>query len=111
MNFPKMPKMVGENEVFWGEIAPSEHIVHLYADDRAFLDMLEGFVSGGLAAGEGVIVIATDAHMFTLNQRLDERGIDLRAVRATDQYLDLNAEACLAAFMVNGAPDARLFNE
>jgi hypothetical protein len=56
--------------IFWGEIAPCEHLVQIYADQGVFLDSLEGFVSGGLLAGEGVIVIGTRAHLIALEQRL-----------------------------------------
>src|SRR4051812_7124975 len=111
MNYPKASEVVSEAQVFWGEIAPTEHIVHLYADNQAFLDMLEGYVVGGFRAGESVIIIGTDEHMFALNQRLDAYGIDLRKARKEDQYMDLNAEACLATFMVNGRPDAQKFQE
>jgi len=41
------------SEVFWGEIAPCEHLVQIYDNDGAFLDSLEGFVAGGLRAGDG----------------------------------------------------------
>jgi len=91
--------------VFWGEIAPSEHLIHVYDDERAFSELLERFVAGGLLAYESVIVIATAPHLAALNQRLLSRGIDLRTARDSDRYIDLDAEKCLATFMVNGAPD------
>ena len=40
------------SEVFWGEISPCEHLVQFYEEDGVFLDTLEGFVGGGLRAGE-----------------------------------------------------------
>src|SRR5690348_17967247 len=42
-----------------GEVSPCEHLVQFYEADAAFTDTLVSFVSGGLAAGESVIVIAT----------------------------------------------------
>jgi len=111
MNALEYPTGVPENEVRWGTIEPTEHIVHFYADDPAFLDMLEGFVAGGLIAGESVIVLASVSHMFALNARLEARRIDVRKARRNDQYLDMNADSFLATFMVDGRPDPQKFNE
>ncbi len=84
--------------------------MHLYADEPGFMDMLERFVIGGFLAGESVIVIGTDAHIFALNQRLGRRGFDIPSKRQADHYLDVNAETCLATFMKDGWPDSDCFN-
>jgi MEDS: MEthanogen/methylotroph, DcmR Sensory domain len=114
MNFnaSRAPLRVSENEVFWAEIAPTEHIVHLYANDAGFFDMLEGFAVMGLIADESVIVIATDAHIAHLNRRLAARGIDLNEARRDGRYLPFDAEAFLGRFMKeDGWPDEARFNE
>ena len=98
-------------KVFWGEIAPCEHLVQIYTDDRGFIDSLEGFIGGGLEAGEAVIVIASAAHRSSLESRLAERGVDLAAARASDQYIAIDADEMLDRFMVNGWPDDALFGE
>src|SRR5580700_5740796 len=85
------PIYVCENEVFWGELAPSDHLVHLYETKDAFLRLLEDFVADGLQGGEAVIVIATQAHRVALNERLEDRGLDLASFRNNSQYLDLSA--------------------
>ncbi len=61
-------------DVFWGEIAPCEHVVQIYENDENFLDLLSGFVSGGVNAGECAVVIATAAHLAALDQRLAALG-------------------------------------
>ena len=98
-------------EVFWGEIAPPEHLVHIYEHENAFLDSLEGFVAGGLRAGEAVISIATIPHLRELESRLTAHGVNMAALRADDQYLTLDANHALSQFMVNGWPDEELFND
>lgn len=98
-----------EAEVFWGEISPCEHLVQIYQDDDVFLDSLEGFISGGILAGDGVVVIATPPHLASLQNRLINRGIDMESAVATDQYLSLEAEDTLSQFMINGWPDEILF--
>lgn len=97
-------------DIFWGEIAPSEHLVQIYGNDAAFLDSLEGFVGGGLRIGDSAIVIASAEHRRALENRLVARGIDLAKARSGDQYIPLGAEETLARFMVNGWPDDERFN-
>jgi hypothetical protein len=101
----------GEKEIFWGEIAPSEHLVQLYGDDAVFLDSLEGFVLGGLRRQEAVVVIATPQHRAALAARLAVQGIDVIRAQNSDDYIPLDAEDTLAAFMKNGWPDDERFEK
>jgi hypothetical protein len=102
--------MHASNQVFWGEIAPCEHVVQIYENDEAFLDLLSGYVTGGIKAGESVIVIATESHLKGLEERLDDFGYNRKHLISKKQYIPLDAEAMLAKFMVNGWPDENLFN-
>lgn len=95
--------------VFWGEMAPTDHVCQIYGDDNTFLDALEGYVGGGLRAGESVIVIATHAHLESLRGRLAALGVDLDKAVAEDRFIPLDAAATLAQFMVNGWPDDQRF--
>ena len=97
--------------VFWGEIAPCEHLVQIYEEDEVFLDTLEGFVAGGIQSGDSVIAIATTVHLAALEERLKERGIDLDAAIESDQYIPLNADKTLTKFVVAGWPDDELFEQ
>ena len=96
-------------KVFWAEIPPSEHLVQIYEEDRVVLDALEGFIGGGLRAGDGVLVIATAVHLHALEERLTAQGVDVGVAREREQYLPLDAEETLAQFMVSGWPDDDLF--
>jgi DcmR-like sensory protein len=98
-------------DVFWGEIAPCEHLVQLYDNGAVFLDALEGFIGGGLFAGDGTVVIATEAHLDALAMRLVASGVDLHAAIRRDQYIPMDADETLAKFMVGGWPDEGLFRE
>jgi hypothetical protein len=101
---------MANTDVFWGEMAPCEHLVQIYEDDSVFLETLEGFVAEGLLAGEGVVVIATAAHLSALNRGLVQRDPRLARAIQEEQYLSLDAEAMLQLFMVNGWPDDELFH-
>jgi hypothetical protein len=103
------------SEIFWGEIAPCEHLLQIYPDDGAFLDKLIGFVTAGLIAGEGVIVLATSEHLHALEDRLragtvDAPGIDLDEAVRQDRYVPLEAQRVLPKFMVGGWPDEYQFD-
>ena len=99
------------NEVFWGEMSPCEHLVQIYQDDAVMLDSLEGFLGGGLEAGDAVIVIATAAHLDALEIRLGAHGFDMADACLRDQYIPLDAEETLSKFMVDGWPDEGLFRQ
>ena len=91
------------------DVPASEHLLQIYDSERVFLDTLEGFVSGGLRAGEGVIVIATEAHIEGLESRLIAAGMNLEAMRYAEQYTAMDAEDVLSQFMVDRWPDKDLF--
>jgi MEDS: MEthanogen/methylotroph, DcmR Sensory domain len=108
----KSPKLRrAPTEVYWGVMPPVEHSVQIYADQSLFIEALEGFASGGLRAGEGIIVIATRIHRGALERRLSVRGFDLEQARKEDRYIAVDAAATLSQFMVNGWPDEALFKQ
>ena len=86
-------------DIFWGELAPCEHLVQLYEHDDIFLDTLEGFVYGGLRVGDAVIVISTARHAKDLSERLRDRGVDVAAERRNGNFILLNAEDTLHSFV------------
>jgi hypothetical protein len=98
-------------EVFWGEMSPCEHFVQMYDEDSTLLDALEGFIAGALRTDESAIVIATPAHLASLNHRLRAQDLDLEALMAQDRYITADAEHTLRLFMRNGWPDDKHFME
>jgi hypothetical protein len=97
--------------VYWGELAPCDHVMQIYEDDESFLETLENFVAEGLDAGEGVIVIATASHREALARRLEDAGHDLALAALEDRYVALSAQDTLDRFMVSGSPDEDRFLE
>ena len=96
-------------DIFWGELTPCDHLVQIYQNDEALIDALEGFIAGGLSAGDAVVIIATPAHRESLQRRLENQGFDIAAAAAKDQYIALDADETLAKFMRNDWPDDELF--
>lgn len=97
--------------VNWDEIGKSEHFVQFYDEDDFLIESVSAFIGCALGAGEGAIVIATEAHRTALAARFTENGLDLSALSERGQYVALDAADTLAKFMVNGQPDAALFEE
>jgi hypothetical protein len=95
--------------VFWGEIAPCDHIAQFYEHDGVLLDTLAGFVAGGLKTGESAIVLATEEHLKALDQRLAESGVNVAVARSQDHYIAMVAEDALSMFMVSQWPDDQRF--
>ncbi len=53
-------------QMFWGKIAPADHVVQIYEDDIIFMNALFGYVNTGLLEGDSIIIIATKEHIQTL---------------------------------------------
>jgi len=96
-------------DIFWGEIAPCDHVLQIYDNEGVFLDALSGFIGGGINAGECVIIIATAEHLEALDFRLNSYGINVQTLLDDERYIPLDANETLSKFMVNGWPDEDLF--
>jgi PAS domain S-box-containing protein len=84
-----------------------EHFVQFYRNEHFLLQRLTDFVTAGIQAGEGVVVIATGAHLQALNQALGSQ-VPLTCM-AAQAYIGLDAGTTLACFMRQQRPDRRLF--
>jgi hypothetical protein len=98
-------------EIFWGEIAPQDHVIQFYEDETFLLQALSGYVGSGINAGDCCIVIATNQHLEALERTLETHGLVVAALKRDQRYIPLNAEEVLNRFMVNGLPDESLFME
>jgi hypothetical protein len=100
---------LSKTDVFWGEVASDEHVVQLYDNEEAFLDMLAGFAGSGFKAGDSVVLIATASHLEELGNRLKAHGIHVDSLIANNQYIPLEAEQTLSKIMVDNRPDETSF--
>lgn len=92
---------------------PSEraHTVQFYEDEAFVIDIIEAYITGGLARGDPLIIIAQAAHREQLIARLMTAGVDTAAAISTGQLTLLDARETLARFMVNDRPDWERFRE
>ena len=66
------------------------HVVHFTDDDEELIAALARFAGAGLAAGEGVLVVATPDHRAALEAALREDGRDLEGLVALDAAATLD---------------------
>jgi hypothetical protein len=86
------------------------HAVQFYGTDDSLFTTVAGFLAAGLVEEQPAVVIATPSHRVSIVEYLCGRLIDCdKAIREGDLLL-LDAEATLDLFMVNGMPDADLFD-
>ncbi len=93
------------------DATPGMHGVQFYTDDEALVRAVSPWAAEGLRCGEAVVAIATSAHLDAFDRALQEQGHDLAASRRESRYLTIDAREALAGFMVDDAPDLRLFED
>ncbi|WP_462252541.1 MEDS domain-containing protein [Ferruginibacter sp.] len=97
-------------QMFWGKIAPADHVVQIYEDDTIFMNSLFGYVNTGLLEGDSIIIIATKEHIQHLNLLLNKQRYNVDALIARERYIALEANETLSKFMVNNLPDKKRFD-
>lgn len=88
---------------------PCDHVVQLYTEPGFLASAVAHFVGSGFEAGEAAIIIATPDHVALFTRALTTQGFEVARLTAKRQLVVLDAETCLAKFMVDGAPDRALF--
>lgn len=86
-----------------------EHVVQFPETDASLLNAVSAFLEAGLSAGDACIVVATQPHRESLEQRLRANGHDIGTARMQDRYLSLDAAETLALFLVDGEPNPAQF--
>ncbi|MGH9930632.1 MAG: hybrid sensor histidine kinase/response regulator [Pyrinomonadaceae bacterium] len=95
----------------WTEMGPTDHFVQFYEADGFLLNSLSGFIGNAIKLGDGAVVVATQEHRDGLDELLQANGLDVVSAKAGGSYVALDAADSLAKFMIDGAPEPRLFNE
>lgn len=87
------------------------HTVQFYTADEFLVSDLERFIGGALRQGSAAVVIATQAHLDTLAEKLERSGLDLRSIRAEGRYQSFDAGEFLSRFMTGDGIDQFRFFE
>jgi hypothetical protein len=89
--------------------AGDRHLVAFYDSDGHLLDSVVAFFHEALAGGEAGVIVATEAHCRLFSTALRSKGLPVERLISDGRLLFLDAEATLATFMGNGAPDRMAF--
>ena len=88
------------------------HLVQFYDGDlRPLARNVSRYLGEGLAQGHAAIAIALPEHAAAFVAQLATAGVDSAAALRDGRLVVLDAQATLAQFMVDGLPDAALFDE
>jgi hypothetical protein len=87
---------------------PRDHVVQLYTDEGFLIRAVTHYLSAGLVDGEAAVLVATPGHVTAVCESLGTT-LDVAAAQARDQLVLLDAETCLARFLVDGHPDRAAF--
>lgn len=87
----------------------SHHWVQLFDEADTLGETVAEFVQGGLAGGDGVLVVATCRHWLTIASRLRARGVMTTTVFESGQLVVRDASDTLARCSRHGRPERFAF--
>jgi hypothetical protein len=85
------------------------HAVQFYEDEASLTRIVAEFLAEGMAVGDPAVVIATPEHLALIETTLQERAINVEAMKRLGDLILLDARETLATFMVDGLPHAGTF--
>ena len=94
--------LIASTEHFWGDIARSDHVLHVYDNDGVFLDTVVGFVQAALNADENAVVVATESHLNVLEARLESYGYNIDTLISQSKFIPINADEIIGEIMEDG---------
>jgi signal transduction histidine kinase len=89
---------------FLADPPSASHTVQFYDDDAFLVRTVASFASAGLDVGDGLILIATAAHLDAILAQLDPERV--AAARRSGQIVVLDARTTLESILRDGMPDA-----
>ena len=87
------------------------HAVRFYQDRDSLARLVTEFIGEGFVATLPAIVIATPEHRDAILTQLEARSFDVHRLQATDDLILLDADTILSQVMLNGIPNAKLFQQ
>jgi hypothetical protein len=87
------------------EVTGVGHTVQFHEQDHFALDEASEFLSAALGSGEPVAVIHSEQTLKDISRRLRERKLNLPAMAAKGQYVEMDSSKALLQIMRDGRPD------
>jgi hypothetical protein len=92
-------------------IKEGDHLVQFYKNESHLAETVSNFVAPALWNGEGVVLIATSAHLEAFEHALNLLYINTTFLKLTKQLIMLDVNETLKKFMLNNLPDRNKFDE
>jgi KaiC/GvpD/RAD55 family RecA-like ATPase len=89
--------------------APTDHAVRFYGADSELAAAVAEYLAEGLRSGDGVLVVATEAHRRSFAENLAGNDIDVRAYSDAGRLLMADAAGQLDRFLAVDRLDHELF--
>jgi hypothetical protein len=86
-----------------------QHCVQFYDDELSVVQNVAYLVRKALDAGGACVIVATQAHLQAIEERLAASDLELNAVREDRRYQALDAAAILEELLTDGLPDKAKF--
>ena len=91
---------------------PRGHLVQLYeVGETTLVDNVVGYFAEGLKRRQGAVIVATPSHREAFFDALKRSGINVDQALAREQLVASDAGTLLARFMIDGTPNAELFDK
>ena len=89
----------------WSRVPSRGHGVQFYYTDDQLLRLLTRYAGMALVGGDAAVVIATDAHLEALEERLAARGLDVSIARREGRLVAADARKVLDEQLIGGCVD------
>jgi PAS domain S-box-containing protein len=106
---PALAEATSWGDAFLAKPAVGDHIVQFYEDEQFLFDAVAHFAGAGLAAGEPVLIVATQPHRMAFAQLLRRNGVRVEEAVASGLLTMLDAQDTLLRFMVGNEPHPERF--
>jgi hypothetical protein len=87
-----------------------QHVVSFYREIAGLTRSVGNYISEGLTRGEIGLILATRKHIQEFLQHLTNAGYNPTDLQGQGQLVVLDAQEMLVRFMIEGKPNARLFD-
>ena len=88
---------------------PTDHVVVFYQSEDELADRVTAYLLGSMTRGGVAIAVATSDHRRGFRERLVSAGVDIAGATASGAYVELDADAVMTSFMINGWADPASF--
>jgi DNA-binding NarL/FixJ family response regulator len=86
-------------------VAGNRHTVQFYSDDDNYLDEASRLIGATLRSGEQAVMLASEATIKGVAERLQARQVNLAKLAERGQFLAQDSTLALSRLLVNGRPD------